>query len=160
MLYERHLAGFGERLICRVLASPKLSVRTKTIKTIDRETPKPNWLLHWAVCFTRWERGNLDINTDSPIAEEYLPTSLWNSSDLKKKKQTPTPHSSYKLNHSTWGRRSKPREAQVFSDSFRTYISLSIRTKPSGKGAHPGLQASVCRQLLLPKEKHLAMCSH
>ena len=43
---ERHLTGFGESLICRVLASPKLSVRTKTIKSIDGETPKPNWLLH------------------------------------------------------------------------------------------------------------------
>lgn len=94
----------------------------------------------------------LQKNTCQPVYEILV---IW-----KKKNKNPTPHSSYKLNHSTWGHRSKPREAQVFSDSFRTYISFSIRTKPSGKGAHPGLQASVCRQLLLPKEKHLAMCSH
>ena len=124
-----HLAGFGERLIFRVLASPKLSVRTKTIKSIEGKTPKPNWLLLWAASALPDETEIHMFILTAPLQKSTC-QAIYEILVVSKKKKT---HSSGKLNLSTWGHNSKPREAQVFSDSFHTYISLSVRTKPSGK---------------------------
>lgn len=125
-----HLAGFGERLICRVLASPKLSVRTKTIKSIDGKTPKPNWLLPWAASALPDEKEIHMLVLTAPLQKSTCQAIYEILVVSKTKTKT---HSSDKLNLSTWGHNSKPREAQVFSDSFQAYISLSVRTEPSGK---------------------------
>lgn len=61
------------------------------------------------------------------------------------------------LNHSTWGHMSKPREAQVVFRFVSPTSHSALGPSPVVSGAHPGLQASVCRQLCCLKEKHLAV---
>lgn len=85
---------------------------------------------------------NSDRDTDVPITNRYLQSNLWNCSHIFLKKNTLQKFSCSTLEH-----KSKPREAQVFSDAFHAFISLSVRTESGGTRAQTRPHASVGRKL-------------
>lgn len=105
------LAGSGEELFFRVLASLKWSVMT--IECIDDKTPTPNWLLLSAA------EGSSQVDIDIPSADVHLPSHPWNSSHV------PPPLFFYL---STF--------AFVFSTLFKQLKLLNIKGTKASPGEH------------------------
>lgn len=142
------LAGSGEELFFRVLASLKWSVMT--IECIDDKTPTPNWLLLSAA------EGSSQVDIDIPSADVHLPSHPWNSSHV------PPPHffsifprlllffkhSSNNLNCSTLREQKQaPGSTDVFGCLSGTHLTLHQDLSGTEKSSQ-WPQAPVCRELL------------